>query len=51
MLRCDRCGDTVIGNEGLQWIDTWFDQNLHAMAPERLLRRRTSRNMDSNDAG
>lgn len=36
MLRCDRCGDTVLGEEGNQRIDAWFDKGLNAISPEEI---------------
>lgn len=36
MLRCDKCGDTVLGDEGNQRIDAWFDKALNAISPEEV---------------
>jgi putative zinc finger/helix-turn-helix YgiT family protein len=34
MLRCDECGDVVIGQEGNARIDAWLDAALNAISPE-----------------
>jgi len=34
MLRCDHCGDVVIGQEGNARIDTWLDATLNVISPE-----------------
>lgn len=34
MLRCDQCGDTVIGDEGNARIDSYLDAALNAISPE-----------------
>ncbi len=51
MLRCPECGDTVIGDEGMRWMDAWLAQNHPEMAADRLPRRRISTTMQPDDAG
>ena len=34
MLRCDQCGDVVIGQEGNARIDAWLDAALNSVSPE-----------------
>ena len=36
MLRCDRCGDTVIGDDGNRKIDAWLDKKLNAISPQEI---------------
>ncbi|MBN8461042.1 MAG: type II toxin-antitoxin system MqsA family antitoxin [Verrucomicrobia bacterium] len=36
MLRCDRCGATVIGEDGNTHIDTFLDKALHAISPQEI---------------
>jgi HTH-type transcriptional regulator/antitoxin HigA len=36
MLRCDSCGDTIIGDEGNRRIDAWFDKEIHAISPAEI---------------
>jgi HTH-type transcriptional regulator/antitoxin HigA len=36
MLRCDRCGDTVIGDEGNRLIDAWLDHCANIITPEEV---------------
>jgi putative zinc finger/helix-turn-helix YgiT family protein len=36
MLRCDQCGDVVIGDEGNDRIDAFIDAALHVISPEEI---------------
>lgn len=36
MLRCDHCGDTVLGEAGNTHIDAWLEKALHAISPEEV---------------
>jgi HTH-type transcriptional regulator/antitoxin HigA len=36
MLRCDRCGELVIGDEGNRKIDAWLDKELNAISPQEI---------------
>lgn len=36
MLRCDHCGDTVIGDEGNRLIDAWLAKRNDAITPEEI---------------
>jgi putative zinc finger/helix-turn-helix YgiT family protein len=36
MLRCDHCGDTVIGDEGNQKIDAWLSKLTNAITPQEI---------------
>jgi YgiT-type zinc finger domain-containing protein len=36
MLRCDSCGDTVIGDDGNRKIDAWLDKELNAISPQEI---------------
>lgn len=36
VLRCDQCGDEVIGQEGNARIDAWFDGALEVISPEEI---------------
>ena len=36
MLRCDCCGDTVIGEEGNTYLDAFLDKALNAISPQEI---------------
>lgn len=36
MLRCDQCGDTLIGHEGNAQIDNYLDNALNAISPDEI---------------
>lgn len=50
MLRCDHCGDEVIGQEGNSRIDAWLDGALEVISPEDVRALLTKYNLTQRQA-